>query len=126
MPTIANITLTNAAAASRVVYPQQAGLSSVWNGKDASAYDGNLRVSAVTSLPSTSRPTTRQRVSLTIPHERLVDGVLKVVDVSIINLESVMAKTVTAAEAADVYALVQSLVDSSIVASLVRDRDTFY
>jgi hypothetical protein len=49
-----------------------------------------------------------------------------VVDVSIINLESVMAKTVTAAEAADVYALVQSLVDSSVVEALVKDRDTFY
>jgi hypothetical protein len=100
--------------------------ASEWMEDAAATYDGNARVKMAMSPPTSQRPTTRNKLDLYVPLEREVDGVTVVTDVIIFNLNHVIAKTVTNAEAAKAYAMFKNLVAHSTVESYLSARKPAY
>lgn len=123
MPAIANIVVADATPENHTLIPQTASMAnSTWIEASAATYEGNARVTAAMSPPVAQRPTTRSSFKCSFPIEREVDGITAVGDVIIFNVEQVIAKTVSQAEADQVYAMFKNLMASSIVESYFADR----
>jgi hypothetical protein len=123
MPAINNIVIADAAPANHTLAPQQAAMAlSLWQAAEAATYGGNTRLAVTMSPPSKTRATTRIKGTLTVPHERTVEGVVSVPDTSIYTFEAVIPSAVSAAEAADGYALFKNLVAHATVQAYVADR----
>jgi hypothetical protein len=127
MPAIANIVVADATPTDHTLVPITASMAlSEWMEDAADTYEGNARVRASMSPPTSQRPTTRNKVDLFVPLEREVDGVTVVTDVIIFNLSHVIAKTCTSDEAAKAYAMFKNLVAHSTVESYLSARKPAY
>jgi hypothetical protein len=99
---------------------------SQWMEKSGTIYEGNARLDLAMSLPSASRPTTRNTAVFYIPLERVVDGVTVVEDTIIFNVSQVIARTVTDAEALKAYTMFKNLMAHATVQSYLAGREPVY
>lgn len=118
MPNIANIVVADATPVNHTFLPQRAAMElSTWVTKEAVTHDGNPRLAIVMSPPASNRKTTRNKLTLTIPFEREVDGVTRVADTIIYTIDVVIPANCSDAEADKAYTMFKNLVAHATVES---------
>lgn len=127
MPAITNIVVADATPTNHTLIPMSASMAnSQWMEKSAATFEGNTRVVAKMNPPTSQRPTTRNIITLNVPLERDVDGVTVVGDVIIFEVNQVIAKTVSDAEALRAYAIFKNLIAHATIQSYLAAREPVY
>lgn len=127
MPAIGVITVADATPTNHSFNPQTASLAlSSWAEATATTYEGNGRVAVSMSNPTSTRKTSRVKLTFSLPIERLVDGVTMVTDTIIYSVEAVVPSNCSAAEALKGYTLFKNLVAHTVVQSYCADRVPVY
>lgn len=123
MPAIDNIVVADATPTNHTFAPQQASIAlSTWMEDSAATYEGNARVAMTMSPPSKARATTREKITLALPFEREVNGLVTVPDVMLFNLDVVVPSALSAAEALKGYTMFKNLMANATVQALIADR----
>lgn len=127
MPAIANIIVADATPTNHTLVPQQAAMAlSTWMAKEAATYEGNPRLAVTMSPPSKARPTTRVKLTFTVPFERTVDGVVVVPDAYIFIGEAVISSALSDAEALKAFTMSKNLMAHATVQSYLASREPVY
>lgn len=124
MPAISNIVVADATPTNHTFLPQQASIAlSTWMEGAAATYEGNSRVAMTMSPPSKARATTREKISLAVPFERTVNGVVVVPDIMLFNTDVVIPSALSAAESLKGYTMWKNLVAHAVVQALIAARE---
>lgn len=127
MPAISNIVIADAVPANHTFVPQSASMAlSTWMTTAAATYEGNSRIGMVMSPPSKARPTTRERITLAVPFERTVEGVVSVPDTILFTADAVIPSACSAAEALKGYTLFKNLLAHAMVLAYMANREPAY
>lgn len=127
MPAISNIVVADSVPSNHTYYPRSASMAtSIWVETAAPIYEGNGRITASMSPPTSARRTTRSKFVHLIPVYTEVDGIYRVTDTIIFNTEAVMPVGVTPLVAANAYAQHKNLQSSSIVQAYFSSGDPAY
>lgn len=124
MPAIANIVVADATPTNHTFKPQSASMAlSTWAETSATTFEGNGRIAIAMSPPSSTRKTSRIKLTLHLPVERTVDGVVKVTDTCLYTLEGVIPATCSASEAEQSFTILQNLVASTLAEAYFASRE---
>lgn len=127
MPATTNIVVADATPTDHTYKPQSASLGlSTWAETSAATYAGNGRIAIVMSLPSATRRTTREKLTLSLPIERTVDGVVVVSDTITYILEAIIPAAVSDAEATSAYTQFKNLMSNALVLAYLAHREPVY
>lgn len=127
MPSTANIVIADATPANHTLTPQQAGMAlSTWKADEAATYAGNPRLAVSMSPPSKARPTTREKLTFTVPFERTVEGIITVPDSIIYTVDVVVPSACSNAEALKAYAMFKNLMANTLVQSYFAGREPVF
>lgn len=127
MPATTNIVVADATPTDHTYKPQSASLGlSTWAETSAATYAGNGRIAIAMSLPSAARRTTREKLTLTLPIERTVEGVVGVSDTITYILEAIIPATVSDAEATSAYTQFKNLMSNALVSAYLAHREPVY
>lgn len=127
MPATGNIVVADATPTNHTFEPLTASLaSSTWRASDNSTADGKSRLAMLMSPPSTARRTEKDTISLVVPIEGTVDGVVQVVRILFSDTKFTIPSDATDADRAKLYAMHKNLMAHATVQSYVQDGKPVY
>lgn len=127
MPATTNIVIADAVPTNHTLKPLSASLSlSTWAETSAATYEGNARLAIAMSNPTSTRKTTREKLTFTMPVERTVDSVVKVTDTITYILEAIIPAACSETEAIKAQTLFKNLLSNALVIAYLANREPVY
>lgn len=127
MPAIGNIVVADATPTNHTFEPMTASMAlSTWRASDNTTQDGKSRLTMAMSAASSARRTEKDTISLVVPIEGTVDGVVQVVRTLYSDTKFTIPVDATDADRAKFYALHKNLMAHATVQSYVQDGKCVY
>lgn len=127
MPATSNIVIADAVPTNHTLKPLSASLGlSTWAETSATTYEGNARLAIAMSNPTSTRKTTRLKMTFTMPVERTVDSVVRVADTITYILEAIIPATCSETEAIKAQTMWKNLQSNALVIAYQAQREPVY
>jgi len=127
MPSATTISVNDSSAVAHVFRPiSKAGMKVSFVNEDSNTAAGNWSCNVDYSLASNGRKTDRFTFNLAMPTEQLVDGEYEVSDIGRVTVSAVIPTGFTAAQRADLAALLKNFLSNATIEGVIADRDPIY